>query len=185
LELFPFDAEYLRRLIAGEPGVVDHFVDYCTVRILTPMLRNRGVDASTADDIIQETLTRFWEKLRAPGYIRKPEALGALVSQIAKNIWHERYRDRNRYPQLPDDYDKAVDDDPYVAMVSRQTCARVRAVLRKMPQRDAKILIAIWIEGRPRTEVCKEMAVEQSYLRVLIHRANNEFRKRYDDDDDT
>ena len=184
LELFPFDAKYLRRLIAGEPAVVDHFVDYCTARILTPMLRNRGVDATTAEDIIQETFTRFWTKLQTPDYIRKPEALGALISKIGKNIWHERDRDRNRYPQLPDDYDKAIDDDSFVSIVSRQTCARVRAVLRRMPERDAKILTAILIEGLPRAEVCKEMGVDQNYLRVLFHRAKNEFRKRYDDDDD-
>lgn len=184
MELFPFDAEYLRRLIAGEPAVVDHFVDYITTQILTPMLRNRGVDAATAEDIVQETLTRFWEKLRAPNYIRKPEALGALISRMGKNIWHERFRERNRYPQLPEDYDKPIDDDPYVMIVSKRTCAKVRAALRRMPPRDAKILIALWIDGRPRAEIYKEIGVEQSYLRVLIHRAKNEFRKRYDDDDD-
>ena len=186
MELFPFNAEYLRRLIAGEPRVVNHFVGYMRSKILTPMLRHRHLPAPMIEEIIQETFARFWEKLRSsPNAIRKPESLGAYVCNMAKYILLERYRDLIRYPQLPEDYDKPAKDDPYVDAVSRQTCARVQATLLGMSPRDAKLLTAIWIDGRPRAEVCKEMGVDQDYLRVLIHRANHEFRKRYDDDDNS
>jgi len=183
VELFPFNEDYLRRLIAGEPAVVSHFIRYMR-KILTPMLRNRHVEAAVIDEIIQETFARFWQKLRSSERpVRKAESLGAYVCNMAKNIFKEEGRDRFRYPQLPDDYDRPADDDPYAQAVSRQQCERVRLKLLDMPARDAKLLIAIWIDGRPRAEVCKELNVDQNYLRVLIHRANQEFRKRWDDDD--
>lgn len=183
MELFPFDAEYLRRLIAGEPPVVKHFVEYIT-KLLTPMLRNRGAKRAAIEDIIQDTFRRLWEKLRTPGYIRRPESLGALVCSICKNVLMERYRDQNRFQQLDPDYDMPIENDPYLALVSDETCAKVQATLHKLSPRDEKILNAVWIEGRPRREVCDEMNVDPDYLRVLIHRANEEFRKKYDDDED-
>ena len=183
MALFPFDEDYLRRLIAGEPRTVNHFIDYMR-RILTSMLRHRRIEPAVVDEIIQETLMRFWQKLRSSTRpVRKAESLGAYVTNMAKNILREDYRNRIRYPQLPDNYDRPIFDDPYADAISKELRARVQAVLQGMLPRDRKLLTAIWIEGRARAEICKEMGVDQNYLRVLIFRANQEFRKRWDDDD--
>ena len=183
MELFPFDAEYVRRLIAEESAVVKHFVEY-TTKLLTVMLRNRGEKRDAIEDIIQDTYGRFWEKLRAPGYIRKPESIGAFICSICKNVLSERRRDRNRFQPLEPNYDQPIESDPFVALVSAETCARVRATLKKLPPRDEEILVALWIEELSRGEVRERMKIDPDYFRVLIHRANNEFRDKYHDDDD-
>ena len=49
----------------------------------------------------------------------------------------------------------------------------------KWPDKDARILRAIFIDERPKDEVCAEMRVDRDYLRVLLHRAKNQFRRLY------
>ena len=65
VELFSFDAEYLRRLRAGDAAVEAHFNSYFRTLILL-MLRNRGIRQPLAEDIVQDTFERVLRKVFSP-----------------------------------------------------------------------------------------------------------------------
>jgi RNA polymerase sigma-70 factor (ECF subfamily) len=56
---------------------------------------------------------------------------------------------------------------------------KVREILLRLAPRDRSLLKAIFLEERDRDEVCRQFGVEREYLRVLLHRAKQEFKVEY------
>src|SRR5437762_5959737 len=65
VDLFPFDAEYLRRLRAGDPAVEEHFASYFG-KLLTIKVRARGYSRPDMHEVIQEAFYRVIKVIRAP-----------------------------------------------------------------------------------------------------------------------
>ena len=55
----------------------------------------------------------------------------------------------------------------------------LREILLELPERDRLLLKAVFLDERDRDEVCEEFGVERDYLRVLLHRAKQEFKTEY------
>jgi RNA polymerase sigma-70 factor (ECF subfamily) len=167
-------------LRAADPVVEEHFAAYFS-KLLMIKLRARGANAFTIHEITQETFFRVLKALRSPGGIQNEERLGAFVNAVCNNILFEQHRATSRFEPLRDDYAEHAASDPEVeeAMLSAETRTAVRQVLEQLPDKDARVLRAIFIEERPKDEVCTELAVDRAYLRVLLHRAKNQFRRRY------
>jgi RNA polymerase sigma-70 factor (ECF subfamily) len=55
----------------------------------------------------------------------------------------------------------------------------VQRVLAKLPPKDRNILRAVFFEQRDKNEVCLELGVSREYLRVLLHRAKQQFVAEY------
>jgi RNA polymerase sigma-70 factor (ECF subfamily) len=79
---------------------------------------------------------------------------------------------------MPDPPDKAADLDGF--LVTRQTCQQVRQVLEQLPDKDRRLLRALFLEEKEKDEVCREFGVDRNYLRVLLHRAKQSFRALYE-----
>jgi RNA polymerase sigma-70 factor, ECF subfamily len=55
----------------------------------------------------------------------------------------------------------------------------VQEILQGMPVKDRDLLKAVFLDERDRDDVCREFGVEREYLRVLLHRAKQEFKVEY------
>jgi RNA polymerase sigma-70 factor (ECF subfamily) len=183
VHLFSFDAEYLRRLRAGDPVVEQHFVGYFS-KLLLVKLRARGATMTSISDVTQETFFRVLKTLRSPRGIESPSALGAFVNSVCNNVLQEQHRDVARREPLDDDYDEtpAADPDAEEAMLTAETRAAVQKVLSTLPPKDADLLRAVFVDERSKDDVCAEFGVTRDYLRVLLHRAKEQFRRRYLDE---
>jgi RNA polymerase sigma-70 factor (ECF subfamily) len=62
---------------------------------------------------------------------------------------------------------------------ARQIKEKVREILLDLAPRDQSLLNAVFLDERDRDEVCREFAVDRDYLRVLLHRAKQEFKTEY------
>ena len=178
MEFFPFDEEYLRRLIAGEPAVEDHFVTYFT-ELLRLKISSRRETRALIDEVTQETFLRVFAKLRSADGIRNPVGLGAFVCAVCRNVLHETNRDIRRVEPLSEKYEETANDDTERDFVCKEVREQVRAILSELPDRDARILGALFIEEKAKDAICAEEGVDRKYLRVLVHRAKILFRARY------
>ena len=175
LELYRFDEQYIRRLKVGDPDTQHHFVSYFSELILIKG-RARSLPRDQIEDVCQETLTRVFATLRKGG-IEHPERLGAFVNSVCNHVLLEHYRSSKRTVSMEDDFDridKGVDLDR--ALISKQAQLQVEAVLGTMKERDQRLLRAVFLEELDKDEVCREYGVERAYLRVLLHRAKQQFR---------
>jgi RNA polymerase sigma-70 factor (ECF subfamily) len=106
---------------------------------------------------------------------------------VCNNILRESYRSRARYRSIDDSPLEPLDQasSPEVKLVSEEARQRVQAVLCRMPEKDQKVLRAVFIEQKNKDEVCRELGVSRNYLRVLLHRAKLQFAVQYKKADST
>lgn len=180
LDFHQFTENYLHGLRAQDVTTEAHFVDYFN-RILQNKLRRRLACPEHIKDVQQETLLRAWAAVQAEGGIRQPERFGAFVSAVCNNILRESYRSRARVKALDDLQADPADQSlaPDGMLLAEETSKRVRRVMAKLPAKDRMLLKAVFFEQRDKDEVCFELGVSREYLRVLLHRAKQQFMAEY------
>ncbi|HEY1255781.1 MAG TPA: sigma-70 family RNA polymerase sigma factor [Terracidiphilus sp.] len=172
-----FDAGYVSNLCAGDPKTQAHFYAYFS-ELLQIKLRSRLQSTQAIEDVRQETFTRVFTVLRKDG-LRQPERLGAFVNMVCNHVLSEHYRsssgseslDMEGRPELPDKTASALD-----VVAAKQIKEKVHAILTKLSPRDSSLLKAVFLDECDRDEVCRKFGVDRDYLRVLLHRAKQEFK---------
>ena len=145
-------------------------------------LRSRLQSPQAVEDVRQETFARVLKALRNPGTLRQPERLGAFVNTVCNNVLFEHYRassrsqslDEEGQPELP-----AAGADALDIASQKEMKIKVREILLGLAPRDRLLLKAVFLDERDRDDVCREFGVEREYLRVLLHRAKQEFKVEY------
>ena len=67
--------------------------------------------------------------------------------------------------------------------VRGETLARMRRVLASLPARDIEVLRAVFVDELDRTEVARKLGIDEGYLRILLQRATEKFRRMYVEDE--
>jgi RNA polymerase sigma-70 factor (ECF subfamily) len=176
MELFVFDDDYVRRLREGDPDTAAHFNAYFQDLLLLK-LRRRLASMDAIDEVRQEVFVRCFQHLDE---LREPRKLGAFVNSICNRVLMEYYRAEGRTEALSDDASEIPDQaDTAGALDTARNVQRVRRVLESMPERDAEILKAVFLEEGDKDEICRRFDVDRDYLRVLLHRAKEKFKAYY------
>ena len=181
LEFHAFDARYIDNLRAGDSRTQEHFVGYFT-ELLHLKLRSRLQSPQAIEDVRQETFARVLTGLSKPGALRQPESLGAFVNTVCNNVLFEHYRASSRNQPLDEEGSArlpATGADAHTIAAAGQLSFKVRQILLDLPMRDRSLLKAVFLDERDREEVCREFGVDREYLRVLLHRAKQEFKAEY------
>jgi RNA polymerase sigma-70 factor (ECF subfamily) len=181
LQLYSFNAGYVESLCAGDRQAQEHFAAYFT-ELLQLKLRSRLQSPQAIEDVRQETFARVFSALRKDGGLRQPERLGAFVNQICNHVLFEHYHaagaseslDVEGRPELA-----ARGADALDIVAARQIKDKVTEILLDLAPRDRLLLKAVFLDERDRDEVCGEFGVDRDYLRVLLHRAKQEFKTEY------
>ena len=172
-----FNEEYLRRLIDGDEATERHFTTYFSDH-LRIKLRSRLRSSQMIDDVRQETFFRVFRGMRESRSIEQPERLGAYVNAVCNNVLLENFRAQHKYQGTGYDAPEQADHswDPDEAFVNEDLKKQIRAMLAEMPQKERRLLEAMFLEDRDKDEICREFGVDREYLRVLLHRAKNRAR---------
>lgn len=181
MELQGFDAAYLERLRSGHLETEQHFVSYFGTLILIK-LRSRLRCRHLVEDVRQETFRRVLQAVRSPLGIRDPERFGPFVNSVCNNVVLEFLRTENRHRQSGDEADPpagGAESDPEAALINEERKALVRRIVEGLPDKDRRILRALFLEERDKDEICANFGVSRDYLRVLLHRAKAQFRAHY------
>jgi RNA polymerase sigma-70 factor (ECF subfamily) len=180
VDLYNFDAAYLSRLRARHPETLAHFGTYFT-RLLNIKLRAARVCGSSAEDIRQETLLRVLKSVQEDK-VKEPEKFGPFVFSVCNNVMKEF---RPKHPAWNIDSEEFDFPDlgagPSEAVRADEIRKTVGWVLDQLFGRDRRILIAVFLDERDKDDVCREFNVNREYLRVLVHRALNNARKKLGD----
>ena len=181
LDFHAFDATYIESLRAGDPRTQEHFVWYFT-ELLHLKLRSRLQSPQAIEDVRQETFARVLTGLSRPGALRQPECLGAFVNTVCNNVLFEHYRSSSRSQTLEEEDSvrlRSTGPDAHRIAAAGELQIKVRQVLLDLSVRDRSLLKAVFLDERDRNEVCRELGVDREYLRVLLHRAKQEFKAEY------
>ena len=145
-------------------------------------LRTRLQSTQAIEDVRQETFARVLSVVRKDGGLREPERLGAFVNTVCNHVLFEHYRSSGRSESLDTEGRPelgAKGADALEIAAAGQIKDKVREILLDLDPRDRSLLQAVFIDERDRDEVCREYGVDRDYLRVLLHRAKQEFKTEY------
>jgi RNA polymerase sigma-70 factor (ECF subfamily) len=150
-------------------------------------LRSRLRSREQIDDAKQETFVRVLMLLKRENGIRTAEALGAFVNSVSNNVVFEMYRSGSRTTPLDEGFDAPDNRQPTAEMsvVASEDRERVRVALIGLSPKERDLLTWLFFEERDKDQVCRDLNVDRSYLRVLLHRAKNRFRDRFVDQEST
>lgn len=186
LQFHSFDEDYLNRLREGDFPTQEHFRKYFTA-LMKVKLRSRLKSPEAVEDVQQETFVRFYIALRE-GKIQHADRLGQWVNSTCNNVLRETYRENLRIDSLDDDDAPELPAAPFDVtkiVADKQAAQKIQKVIDQLPERDRRVLRAIFFEERDKDEVCRELGITRDNLRLLLHRAKQKFKDLFDDGDDS
>jgi RNA polymerase sigma-70 factor (ECF subfamily) len=181
LKFESFNEDYVRRLTDGDSEAGEHFAAYFE-SVLFLKLRVRLRSLELIEDVRQETLLRVLAILRKGEGVYRPERFGAFVNGVCNNVMRELRRlDQRDAPWDEDNIEEPIDSsiDLDANLVNAESKRVVEQVLAALPEKDRKILQAIFLDEIDKPEVCRMFKVDANYLRVLLYRAKAQFRDAY------
>jgi RNA polymerase sigma-70 factor (ECF subfamily) len=129
------------------------------------------------DDLVQETLARFLAAVK-DDKLRNPEALGAFLNGICRNVILEyRRRSMREAPMpevIPEPPARGLPADGLLEM--RQAIA---AGMEQLSSRDRQVLTAFYLEEKTKDEILKLTGMSDETFRVVLCRAKERFRTIY------
>jgi RNA polymerase sigma-70 factor (ECF subfamily) len=172
-----FDEQYLARLRDGDASTHDHFYRYFRP-LLYMKLRTRVRAAYLIEEAVQETFLRVLRIVKDPHALDHPERLPAFVHSVCNNVLRELFREEARTAPMPEEGLEPLDpgDCPEKLVADKETRARVVALLQELPERDRRILTAVFLDDQDKDLICQDFHVDREYLRVLLHRALGRLR---------
>jgi RNA polymerase sigma-70 factor (ECF subfamily) len=176
MEFYPFDDDYVRRLRERDPATEEHFYAHFARRLLL-ICRSRLRAQDDARDACQEVFLRVLRAIRNAEGPDDGTKLAGYVHGFCNNVIREYQRGGRRFEPLAEDYEIVSKIDLEAELVSRETVRQVRDVLATMEPRDRAILTALFLEDQDKDEVCRRHDVTRDYLRVLVYRAKERFRR--------
>jgi RNA polymerase sigma-70 factor (ECF subfamily) len=179
VDLYSFDDDYVRRLRDGDPFAQEHFHRYFG-ELIAIKLRRRVRSGQELDDIRQEVFVRVFRILQSADGLRDGRKLGSFVNSVCNNVLMETLRQRAG-ASLDATHEEVADpatpaDEALVTAESRRAVDRAIA---ELDAKDARLLRALFLDERPKDDICSDFGVDRNYLRVLLHRAKERFRAVY------
>jgi RNA polymerase sigma-70 factor (ECF subfamily) len=164
--------EAMRRALSGERNAFDTLCRLLLPR-LRPFFRRRTPDASTADDLVQETLLRVYE---ARSRFTREANVMPWVFTIARRLLIDRARLR-RVEDVAFDPERYGCDAASEAIVESIEIARLlqRALLR-LPADQRTAFELVRQEGMPVAEAAERIGTTRSAVKLRTYRATRALR---------
>jgi len=141
------------------------------------VLYHVGHNCADVDDLVQETLVRFF-RAEQRKTIRNAEESGAFVNGICRNVILEYRRRARREPQLDPDLpfpDAGIRPEADVLEMRDA----IDHGLKELAERDRAILRSFYLEGKEKDEICRQWRMNDAQFRVVLFRAKERFRRAY------
>ena len=155
-------------------------IDRLRLKLRYKVLYHVGHNCADVDDLVQESLARFFRAEQRQS-IRNTEEVGAFLNGVCRNVILEYRRKIRREP--------AIDPDMPIPDVGVRPDAEIFEMrdaidngLRELAERDRVVLRALYLEGRDKEDICREWGMSDAQFRVVLFRAKERFRRAYKTD---
>lgn len=130
--------------------------------------RLRGADA--VEEFAQDVFLRFVQALRA-GAIEDGARVGGFVLGICKNLARERARAAERRAELWAQFGSVLADAADEPARAQYELALLEDCLSQIAHRSREVLRQAFIDGESAAEIAARLAMTESNVRVVRHRA--------------
>jgi RNA polymerase sigma-70 factor (ECF subfamily) len=146
-------------------------------RLRYKVARTLGFACPDIDDIVQETLKRYLESVKADR-IHSPEAAGAFLNGICRNVISEYRRRLFRDVPMPE-----IVPEPPARGIPEPELFELRNEIgegmRQLAPRDREVLRLFYLEEMPIPQILEKTGLTEANFRVVLCRAKGRFRQIY------
>jgi RNA polymerase sigma-70 factor (ECF subfamily) len=118
---------------------------------LVDYVASLGVDRDTAEDVVQQTFVRLWERRKA---LKVEGSLCGLLFRIARNLCFDGCRRRKAHERaVRSSVDLVVSQTPHEDFVRREFQSILEAAIDALPQRRREVFLLVRHHGFSHREV--------------------------------
>jgi RNA polymerase sigma-70 factor (ECF subfamily) len=168
-----------RPAIPGAMNFSDEDLEKLRPKVRFKVSYDVGFYCPDVDDIVQEALMRFMLAVRADK-IHNPDAMGAFLNGICRNVVSEYRRRNSRDEPMPD----VIPEPPGRSIPESELFELREAIsygMEFLSVRDREILRAFYLEEKSKDEILKQTGLTDENFRVVLCRAKERFRAIYSD----
>ncbi len=143
------------------------------------MIRRRGVQSwADVDDLAQDAVADLLVALR-DGRLREQEKVAAFVAGLVRNICSDQYQRQQRLLPLETEPASAepMDAPPVFAEQQQKWSQLLHAIHALTVPRDRDILLAFYLRGEDKGDICAFYHLQPAQFDRVIHRARMRVRQ--------
>lgn len=132
-----------------------------------------------AEDIVQDTLLRVWEKRETWSQI---ESIEAYCTTICRNLALDRNSAaRNSNLRLNEQMDTPpLSPTPFEELNQREQLEMTQRLMDDLPELWRSIMLLRDVEGKRYDEIATILSISESQVKVYLHRARTRLREQID-----
>lgn len=138
------------------------------------------LDTAEAEDIVQDTLLRVWNKRESLGMVQSIEAFSLTICRNLALDHNAKKETRNE--QLDSVAAHATDSSasPLEALEHEDRIQRVHRLFNALPEKQRTVMQLRDIEGHSYKEIAGIMGWSEDMVKVTLHRARQQLRAAYE-----
>lgn len=138
------------------------------------------LDSAEAEDVVQDTMIRIWEKRDE---WPKIESIEALCMTICRNLAIDRSqkKEARNLELTPERAEGFYDSEPYEKMVTEERFFIVRSLIDELPEKQRLVIQLRDMEGYSYKEIAHVMQLTEEQVKVTLFRARQRIKQRFTD----
>lgn len=144
------------------------------------------LDRAEAEDIVQETLIKVWERLNRPDGQQEIDSIEAFCYTICRNLSLDRIRKSDYHNESIDQTRVDATDsslDPNERAEQQDKLRLVRQFVDQLPEKQRSCMQLRDFEGKPYREIARILQITEEQVKVNIFRARKTIKQRFEQAD--
>jgi RNA polymerase sigma-70 factor (ECF subfamily) len=144
-------------------------------------LVGRGLNQSTADDVLQEAMLAVWQK--AHSYDPAKAAVSTWIFTVARYKYIDRLRRDGRQRTESDEPDLRASDTPVSEddVLQEQRKDAIQAAIAGLPEDQQTVIFLSFIKGLAHSEIAEQLGLPLGTVKSRIRRAFGRLREELGD----
>lgn len=136
------------------------------------------LDRAEAEDVVQDTMIRVWNKRDEWQQFESVEAYCLIV---AKNLAIDRSqkKDAQNVELSPEMAEEADTSGPYDRLVNNERMKIIHRLIDELPEKQRLIMQLRDIEGESYKDIAKVLQLTEEQVKVNLFRARQKVKQRY------
>lgn len=135
-------------------------------------------DRAEAEDVVQDTMIRVWNKREEWTQFGSIEA---YCLTVAKNLAIDRSqkKEAQNVELTPEMEEESEISGPYVQLVNNERMSIIHRLINELPEKQRLIMQLRDIEGESYKEIAKILNLTEEQVKVNLFRARQKVKQRY------
>lgn len=136
------------------------------------------LDSAEAEDIVQDTLIRVWNKREEWS---KFDSIEAYCLTVAKNLAIDRsqQKEAQNVELTPETQETPDASSPYDQLVNDEKMKIIHQLVNELPEKQRLIMQLRDIEGESYKEISRVLQLTEEQVKVNLFRARQKIKQRY------